>query len=239
MQNINIKNSHPRDDVMNVRMATNFPVHGIVTNSPPPACDPDFLIRNERRVIIFSGEDRRAQSDLAALSYRVVALTRNSMCTVFGNLPFIKRFEAMVPSGSFLLSVAGDQATEENRQNLFKNFCDNDPFIHIFDDLAASPYFFCARRAFNGNFCMIATVIATLKAQVFERIGRMVVLSSLEKERTMWNEIERSKIISIIHDGIDVSEEFHLWFEQSDKEKLLPVRGIDGLGLVNGVSGTA
>lgn len=239
MQNLKINNSHPRDDVMNVRMTTNFPRNDIINNPPAPACNPNFVIRDKSRVIIFSGEDRREPSDLAALSYRVVALTRNSMCTVFGNLPFIKRFEAMVPSGSFLLSVAGNQATEENRQNLFKNFCDNDPFIHIFDNLALSPYFFCARRAFNANFCIIATVIASLKTQVFERIGRMVVLSSLEKERTGWDEVERSKIISIIHDGVDVSEEFHRWFEQSDKEKLLPVRGIDGLGMVNGVSGTA
>jgi hypothetical protein len=239
MQNLKINNSHPRDDVMNVRMATNFPANNIINNPPAPECIPEFVIRDNSRVIIFSGEERRAPSDLAALSYRVVALTRNSMCTVFGKLPFIKRFEAMLPSGSILLSVAGNQETEENRQNLFQNFSNNDPFIHIFDDLALSPYFFCARRAFNANFCMIATVISGLKTQVFERVGRMVALSQLEKNRTEWDEVERSKTISIIHDGVDVSEEFHRWFKEIDKEKLLPVRGIDGLGLVNGVIGTA
>lgn len=239
MQNLKIKNSHPIDKVMNVRMSTNFPQNNIISNDPAPACNPDHLIRNERRVIIFSGDDRREPSDMAALSYRVVALTRNSMCTVFGNLPFIKRFEEQLPSGSFLMSVAGDQATEENRQNLFKNFCNNDPFIHIFDDLALNPFFFCARRAFNENFCIIATVITPLKRQVFERIGRMVALSQVEKERTGWNEVDRAKTISIIHNGVDVSEEFHEWFENMDREKLLPVRGIDGLGMVNGAYGTA
>lgn len=239
MQNLKINNSHPRDSAMNIRMTTNFPANDIITNPPSPECNPDFVIRDSRRVIIFSGKDRREPSDLASLSYRVVALTRNSMCTVFGNLPFIKRFEAMLPSGSFLLNVAGDQANEENRQNLFKNFCDNDPFIHIFDDLATSPYFLCARRAFNMNFCIIATVVVGLKKQVFERVARMVVLSSIEKERTGWDEIERSKTISIIHEGVDVSSEFHRWFEEIDRERLLPVRGIDGLGMVSGVSGTA
>jgi hypothetical protein len=239
MQNLKINNSHPRDDVMNVRLTTNFPKNDIISNDAPPPCNPDFLIRHERRVIIFSGSERREPSDFAALSYRVVALTRNSMCTVFGNLPFIKRFEGMLPSGSLLASVAGDQATEENRQNLFKNFCNNDPFIHIFDDLASNPFFFCARRAFNGNFCMIATVIASIRPQVFERVGRMVALTQLEKDRTGWNEIDRAKTISIIHEGVDVSAEFHQWFEKVDRDRLLPVRGIDGLGMVSGVQGTA
>lgn len=239
MQNISTKLSHPKDPVMCIRMTTNFPASDFVANPPAPECDPAHLIREERRAIIFSGADRRTQSDRAALSYRVTALTRNSMSVVYGNLPFVKRFEANLPSGSFLMGVTGDQATEENRQNLLTNLSSNDPFLMVFDDLAASPFFFCARRSFNANFCIIATVLSSMKNHVFERVGRLVVLTQLEKDRTRWDECARARRISIIHEGVDVSEEFHAWFENVDRDSLLPIKGLDATAMPQDVVGTA
>lgn len=240
MQNLKIQMTDPGNPVMNVRMATNFPKNDIIANPPAPPHQPKHIIRPGKTVMVFSGSDKQALLDQAALSYRVAALRRTSLCAAFGGFSFIQRLEANLPSGSILMGVSGSQGGEEKRQELFCKFAENDPFIFLFEDLSKSQYQFVARRAFHSSFASISTIVAESKQQVFEILFSMVIMTEKEKQTFSWTEIQRAKLITVIHNDEDISEEFYAWFtENQETRSAAGLQSVDATGFVDGVTGTA
>ncbi len=239
MRNLQVQMSTPDNPVLNVRMATNFPKNEIIANPPPPPYQKEHVIRPGKTVMVFSGKDSEAIADAAALSYRVAALRRTSMCNVFGSQKFALRFEEQLPSGSILFSVSGNQGSEEKRQELYSIFAADDPFIYIFENLLKSDYSLVARRAFHSSFAMIMTLVSEEKTQVFEKISSLVFMTEMEKAKLSWTEKDRSRLITVIHEGVDVSEEFYEWFDTLSGGNNRPVKSVDATGFVEGVTGNA
>lgn len=221
------KSSHPDDQDLNVRMTTNFPESGIIVRSALPALPAEHVIGSGRQMIVFSGKDRRQLSDLAANSFLASTANRTAMSTAFGRIPFLKRIEERVPSGCFLMGVPGNQVDDENRQALFKNFCAHEPHLHVFEDLATSDYFLCARRGFLLNFGVIATFVGDLEA-CFTKISKMPLLAEAEKEQTGWSVVDRLKLIRIIHENVDETQRFQAWFHDEKIEEKTKLNSLNG-----------
>jgi hypothetical protein len=227
------KSSHPDDKEINVRMTTNFPDNGIVVRGARPQIPADQAIGPGRQLIVFAGNDRRQLADLAALSYQASA-TRNAMSTAYGKIPFLKRFEDKVPSGSFLMGVPGSQINDEKRQALFKNFCDNEPHLHIFEDLMTSEYFVCAHRGFLLNFGVIATLVTDDLLACFKKISTLPLLADAEKSMTGWSVLDRLGLMRVFFEGEDVSPKFRGWFHDERIEETIRLNSIKGENLQQG-----
>lgn len=241
MQNIQIQMSAPADGDMNVIMATNFPPNDIIANPPPPEHKAEHIIRPGKTVIVFSGSDEEKISASAAISYRVAGLKRTSMCSVFGKPPFIDRFVKNVPSGSFIFGVPGNQQTEDNRQELYYKFAENDPFIFIFENLLASDYGFVARRALHSSFALIMTMVSPSKEDVFSKLASLIVMTENEKKTFKLTETDRARLMTVIHEGENVSEDFYRWFGENlaVKSDNYGLKSADASGFVKGAAGNA
>ncbi len=221
------RNTHPDDADMNVRMTTNFPEDGISVKSPRPSIPTDHSIGPGRQLIIFAGNDRRQLADAAALSYQASA-TRNAMSTAYGEVPFLQRIEKIVPSGSFLMGVPGSQVNEENRQALFQNFCENEPHLHIFEDLRTSDYFLCARRGFLLNFGVIATFVTNDVETLFRKISTLPLLADAEMHMTGWSVSDRLGLMRLFFEGEDLTARFRGWFYDEKIEETVKLSSVQG-----------
>jgi hypothetical protein len=224
---ITTKSSHPDDKDMNVRMTTNFPVDGIVVKTPRPSILADHAIGPGRQLVIFAGSDGRQLADQAALSYQASA-TRNAMSTAFGKIPFLKRFEEVVPQGCFLMGVPGSQANEENRQALFKNFCQHEPHLHVFQDIGTSDYFVCAHRGFLLNFGIIATFVTADILTLFRKISTLPLLADDEKHLTGWSVSDRIGLMRVYFEGENVTTKFQGWFYDEKIEDTVKLNSVKG-----------
>jgi hypothetical protein len=235
---ITTKSSHPDDKDMNVRMTTNFPFDGIVVKLPRPSIPADQSIGPGRQMVIFAGSDGRQLADQAALSYQASA-TRNAMSTAFGKIPFLKRFEQVVPQGCFLMGVPGSQVNDENRQVLFKNFCQHEPHLHIFQDLATSDYFVCAHRGFLLNFGIIATVVTADILTLFRKISTLPLLADAEKNLTGWSVADRLGLMRVYFEGEDVTAKFQGWFYDEKIEQTVKLNSVKGENFHEGNNSSA